>query len=129
MQNTFASTRANILHYNVDSFQLYSICSVPTWVAIYSSNSIFQDVGMLDARELNGGNVQFEPNLAAALNDYQTWLTTNSIQNSCGATSPSGGTIKTVTGKVLRISPVQIWYQHRSTTSRSRASTSSSPPT
>jgi hypothetical protein len=107
VQNTFASTRANILHYNVDTYQLYSICGVPTWVAIYSSNSIFQDVGILDARELNGGNVQFEPNLTAALNDYQTWLTTNSIPNTCGVTSPSGGTIKTVTGKVLRISPVQ----------------------
>lgn len=107
VQNTFASTRANILHYNVDTYQLYSICGVPTWVAIYSSNSIFQDVGILDARELNGGNVQFEPSLAAALNDYQTWLTTNSILNTCGTTSPSGGTIKTVTGKVLRISPVQ----------------------
>lgn len=107
VQNTFASTRANILRYNVDSFQLYSICSVPTWVAIYSSNGIFQDVGILGARDLNGGNVQFEPNLAAVLNDYQAWLTTNSIQNSCGATSPSGGSIVTVTGKVQRISPVQ----------------------
>ncbi len=107
VQNTFASTRANILRYNVDSFQLYSICSVPTWVAIYSSNSIYQDVGILDARQLNGGNVQFEPTLSAALNDYQVWLTTNSIPNSCGATSPTGGTTVSVTGKVLRISPVQ----------------------
>ncbi len=107
VQNTFASTRANILHYNVDSFQLYSICGVPTWVAIYSSNSIFQDVGILDANELNGGNVQFESTLTAALTDYQAWLTTNTIQNTCGATSPSGGTIQTVTGKVLRISSVQ----------------------
>ena len=107
VQNTFASTRANILRYGVDSFQLYSICSIPTWVAIYSSNSIFQDVGVLDARALNGSNVQFEPNLSAALNDYQQWLTSNSIQNSCGATTPSGGTVKTVTGKVLRISSVQ----------------------
>jgi hypothetical protein len=107
VQNTFASTRANILRYSVDSYQLYSICSIPTWVAIYSSNSIFQDVGVLDARELNGGNVQFEPNLTTALNDYQQWLTTNSIQNSCGATTPSGGTIKSVTGKVQRISSVQ----------------------
>ena len=107
VQNTFASTRANILRYTVDSFQLYSICGLPTWVAIYSSNSIFQDVGILDARALNGGNVQFEPSLASALNDYQLWLASNSIQNTCGAVSPSGGTIKTVTGKVLRISSVQ----------------------
>lgn len=107
VQNTFASTRANILRYGVDSYQLYSICDIPTWVAIYSSNSIFQDVGVLDAKTLNGGNVQFEPNLTAALNDYQQWLTTNSIQNSCGVTTPSGGTIKSVTGKVQRISSVQ----------------------
>src|SRR5579883_3316677 len=106
VQNTFASTRANILRYNVDSFQLYQICGVPTWVAIYSSNGIFQDVGILDARELNGGNVQFEPNLSAALNDYQQWLAQNSIANSCTNSSP-GGTTQTVTGKVLRISSVQ----------------------
>src|SRR5260221_3975321 len=40
VQNTFQSTRANILRYNVDSFQLYEICGQPTWVAIYSSGSI-----------------------------------------------------------------------------------------
>ncbi len=107
VQNTFASTRANILRYTVDSFQLYSICDVPTWVAIYSSNSIFQDVGILDAKALNGGNVQFEPTLSAALNDYQVWLTTNSIQNSCGATTPTGAKTVSMTGKVLRISSVQ----------------------
>jgi hypothetical protein len=107
VQNTFASTRANILRYGVDSFQLYSICSIPTWVAIYSSSSIFQDVGILDARELNGGNVQFEPNLTAALSDYQQWLAANSIQNSCGAILPGGSTTQTLTGKVLRISSVQ----------------------
>ena len=107
VQNTFASTRANILRYNVDSFQLYQICGVPTWVAIYSSNGIFQAVGILDARQLNGGNVQFEPNLAAALSDYKQWLAQNNIQNSCGASSPTGGSLQTVTGKVLRISSVQ----------------------
>ena len=106
VQNTFASTRANILHYNVDSFQLYQICGQPTWVAIYSSSSIYQDVGMLDARNLNGGNVQFEPNLSKALDDYKLWLSQNSIPNDCGAT-PSGGKQLTVTGKVLRIAPVQ----------------------
>ncbi|HLX56161.1 MAG TPA: hypothetical protein VKR83_03980, partial [Ktedonobacteraceae bacterium] len=107
VQNTFASTRANILHYNVDSFQLYQICSVPTWVAIYSSNGIFQDAGIIDARALNGGNVQFEANLPAALNDYKVWLAQQGIPNSCGAASPTGGTQQTVTAKVLRISPVQ----------------------
>ena len=107
VQNTFASTRANILHYNVDSFQLYQICSVPTWVAIYSSNGIFQDVGIIDARALNGGNVQFESTLPVALSDYKVWLAQQGIQNSCGATSPTGGTMKTVTAKVLRISSVQ----------------------
>jgi hypothetical protein len=55
------------LPFAVDSFQLYQICSITTWVAIYSSNGTFQNVGMLDARELNGGNVQFESTLPAAL--------------------------------------------------------------
>jgi hypothetical protein len=107
VQNTFASTRANILKYTVDSFQLYQICSIPTWVAIYSSNGIFQDVGILDARTLNGGNVQFEANLSTALNDYRTWLAQNNIQNSCGGLIPNGGTLQTATGKIQRISSVQ----------------------
>jgi hypothetical protein len=106
VQNTFASTRPNILHYNVDSFQLYQICGQPTWVAIYSSSSIYQDVGILDARNLNGGNVQFEPTLSQGLSDYKLWLAQNSIPNDCGAT-PTVGTQQTVKGNVLRISAVQ----------------------
>ena len=51
--------------------------------------------------------MQFEPTLSAALNDYQVWLTTNSIQNSCGATTPTGAKTVSMTGKVLRISSVQ----------------------
>ena len=107
VQNTFQSTRANILRYNVDSFQLYQICGQPTWVAIYSSGGIFQDVGVLAARNLNGGNVQFEPSLSRALDDYKLWLAQNNIPNDCGAT-PTGGTQQAVTGKVLRISSVQL---------------------
>jgi len=107
VQNTFQSTRANILRYNVDSFQLYQICGQPTWVAIYSSGGIFQDVGVLAARNLNGGNVQFEPSLSRALDDYKLWLVQNNILNDCGAT-PTGGTQQAVTGKVLRISSVQL---------------------
>jgi hypothetical protein len=106
VQNTFQSTRANILRYNVDSYQLYEICGQPTWVAIYSSGGIYQDVGMLAARNLNGGNVQFEPALSSALADYKQWLAQNNISNDCGAT-PGGGTQQTVTGKVSRISAVQ----------------------
>ncbi len=107
VENTFATTRANILKYNVDSFQLYQICSIPTWVAIYSSGGIFQDVGILDARALNGGNVQFEANLPSALNDYRTWLAQNNIQNTCGGVLPNGGALQTATGKISRISSVQ----------------------
>jgi hypothetical protein len=104
--NTFQSTRANILRYNVDTSQLYQICGQPTWVAIYSSNSIFQDVGVLDAKNLNGSNVQFEANLPAALSDYKLWLTQQGIPNACVSTN-IGVTQQTVTGKVLRISVVQ----------------------
>jgi hypothetical protein len=106
VQNTFASTRANILHYNVDSFQLYQICGQATWVAIYSSSSIYQDVGILDARNLNGSNVQFESTLSQGLIDYKLWLAQNSIPNDCGATATTG-TQQTVKGNVLRISAVQ----------------------
>jgi hypothetical protein len=52
VQNTFASTHANILRYTVDSFQLCQICSIPTWVAIYSSNGLLHP-GRRPARHLH----------------------------------------------------------------------------
>lgn len=105
VDGTFSSTRANIRGYTVASRQLYQINGVPTWVAIYvqgtDSGAIFQDVGIVDARNLNGSNVQFETTLSAALQDYQQWLQGN------GGGGTSTGTTQTLTGKVLRISPVQ----------------------
>jgi hypothetical protein len=106
--NTIQSTRANIRGYSVDSIQLYQLYDTPTWVAIFvqqtDSGDIFQAVGIVDAKNLNGSNVQFESTLSAALQDYQQWLLQQS--NSSGSTPTSGNT-KTVTGKVLRISAVQ----------------------
>jgi hypothetical protein len=106
VQNTFSSTRANILRYNVDTSQLYQICGQPTWVAIYSSGNIFQDVGILAARNLNGSNVQFESTLSQALADYKLWLAQQGIPNACVSTN-IGGTQQSITGKVLRISVIQ----------------------
>ncbi len=106
VQNTFQSTRANILRYNVDTSQLYQICGQPTWVAIYSSGGIFQDVGILSAKNLNGSNVQFESNLPAALGDYKLWLSQQGIPNACVSTT-IGGAQQSISGKVLRISVVQ----------------------
>ena len=77
-------------------------------MAIYvqgtSSGDIFQAVGVVNARNLNGDNVQFEPTLSQSLQDYQQWLTQQGNGN-----NPSGGgsTTRTFTGKVLRISSVQ----------------------
>ena len=106
VQNTFQSTRANILRYNVDTHQLYQICGQPTWVAIYSSGSIYQDVGIIYAKLLNGSNVQFEANLPAALSDYKLWLSQQGIPNTCASTN-LGGTQQTISGKVLRVSVIQ----------------------
>ena len=122
---TFGSTRANIRNYQVASVQLYQIYCVPTWVAIYtqsassgssstssngssttSSGDIYQDVGMVDARELNGGNVQFEADLTSVLHDYQQWVTQQGVGCTTGKTS-TGPTVQTVSGKVLRVSVVQ----------------------
>ena len=107
VQNTFSSTRANIRNYNVASVQLYQIYNEPTWVAIYvqgtGSGDIFQAVGIVDAKNLNGSNVQFEASLPQALQDYQQWL----AQQGSGTQPAGGGTTQTVTGKVLRISPIQ----------------------
>ncbi len=110
VSSTFKSTRANIRNYNVTSTQLYQINGAPTWVAIYSqstaSGDIFQAVGVVDARSLNGNNVQFEATLPAALNDYTQWLTQQGSGGG-GGTGGGGTTAQTVTAKVLRISPVQ----------------------
>ncbi len=106
---TFQSTRANIRNYTVATVQLYQIYNTPTWVAIYSqqtaSGDIFQAVGMVDARELNGNNVQFDPDLPSALRDYQQWLTQ---QGSNGNSSTTTSNVPlSITGKVQRISVVQ----------------------
>ena len=107
VSNTIQSTRANIRGYTVDSIQLYQLYNTPTWVAIFvqttASGDIYQAVGLVDARNLNGSNVQFEPTLAQGLTDYQQWLT----QLGNGSNAPTGGTTQTATGKVLRISAVQ----------------------
>ena len=103
---TFSSTRANIRNYNVASVQLYQIDNTPTWVAIYvqstDSGDIFQAVGMVDARNLNGSNVQYEASLPQVMLDYQQWLT----QAGGGGGGSPGATTQKVTGKVLRIAPV-----------------------
>jgi hypothetical protein len=61
---------------------------------------------MVDARQLNGSNVQFEADLNSVLNDYQQWVTNQKVGCTTGTTS-TGPTTQTVSGKVLRISSVQ----------------------
>jgi hypothetical protein len=108
VNSTFKSTRANIRGYDVASVQLYQIFNTPTWVAIYvqstSSGDIYQDVGLVDAKNLNGGNVQFEADLPSVLNDYQQWLTQQGNSTTAGGSSSKA---QTITGKVLRVSSVQ----------------------
>lgn len=107
VSSTIQSTRSNIRSYDVDSVQLYEIYNTPTWVAIFvqstASGSIFQAVGIVDAKDLNGSNVQFETTLPAALQDYQQWLLQ---QGSGSGGTPTSGQTQTVTGKVQRISSV-----------------------
>jgi hypothetical protein len=109
VSKTFQSTRANIRNYTVATVQLYQIYNAPTWVAIYSqqtaSGDIFQAVGMVNARELNGNNVQFDPDLPSALRDYQQWLTQQGTSGSNSGSTTSNVPL-TVTGKVQRISSV-----------------------
>ncbi|WP_069803968.1 hypothetical protein [Thermogemmatispora onikobensis] len=107
VENTIQSTRANLRSYDVDSVQLYQLYGEPTWVAIFvqhvSSGSIFQAVGIVDARNLNGSNVQYDTTLSGALQAYQQWLT----QQASAANRPTSGTVKSVVGKVVRIASVQ----------------------
>src|SRR5438552_18195043 len=74
VQSTFQSNSKNIRNYNVSSVQLYQIYGVPTCVAIYvqsSGNGVFQSVGIVDVRNLNGSNVQYEVSLPQAWLVYQ----------------------------------------------------------
>ena len=108
VSSTIQSTRANIRNYTVDSIQLYQINNEPTWVAIFvqqtDSGSIFQAVGIVDAKNLNGSNVQFETTLQAALQDYANW-------RAQAGNNPNGnqtnGTPQTITGTVLRVGTTQ----------------------
>ncbi len=104
VQKTFQSTRANIRNYSVSSVQLYQIYGAPTWVAIYSqsteSGDIFQAVGLVNARFLNGSNVQFEQDLGSGLRDYQQWLT----QQGTGGSATNKPV--SLTGTIARISQV-----------------------
>ncbi|RAQ97957.1 hypothetical protein [Thermogemmatispora tikiterensis] len=107
VENTIQSTRANLRSYDVDSVQLYQLYGEPTWVAIFvqhvSSGSIFQAVGIVDARNLNGSNVQYDTTLSGALQDYQQWLT----QQASATKRPTSGTVKAVVGRVVRVASVQ----------------------
>jgi hypothetical protein len=108
VQSALKSNPANIRAYDVSSVQLYQIFGEPTWVGIFtqqnSQGEAFQAVGLVDARDLNGSNVQFAPSLKQALSMYQQWLAANS-SGSNGSPNP-GSTEGKVQGKVLRIAPV-----------------------
>jgi hypothetical protein len=112
--STFKSTRDNIRNYSVSSVQLYQIFGAPTWVAIYvqsaNTGSIYQAVGLVDARELNGSNVQFAPDITTAMTNYQQWLVSRSSED--GNTPGTGAQMQTITAKVERIS----WVQQGSST-------------
>jgi hypothetical protein len=105
--NAFKSNPHNIRNYTVSSVQLYQIYGEPTWVAIFvqpaNIGATFQAVGLLDARDLNGSDVQMESTRDAALADYNQWLASHG--NITGGPSQNG-TPKQVQGTVKRIAPV-----------------------
>ncbi|HEY7350439.1 MAG TPA: hypothetical protein VH599_19155 [Ktedonobacterales bacterium] len=105
--NAFKSNPHNIRGYTVSSIQLYQIHGEPTWVAIFvqpaNIGATFQAVGLLDAKDLNGSDVQMESSRDAALADYTQWLASHG--NTTGGPSQNG-TPKQVQGIVKRIAPV-----------------------
>ncbi len=107
--HTFSSNPHNIRNYDVSGVQLYNIYGKPTWVAIFSQanaqGATFQAIGLLDANELNGSNVQMEPTLNQALTDYQQWLATNAGGSSIAS---SQGLVENFSGKLLRIAPTTV---------------------
>jgi hypothetical protein len=107
VQHAFESNPHNIRNYSVSSIQLYQIYGEPTWVAIFvqpaSIGSTFQAVGFLDAKDVQGANVQMESNRDAGLADYSGWLSSHG--NSASGPSQNA-TPKQVQGIVKRIAPV-----------------------
>jgi len=70
-----------------------------------SQGATFQAIGLLDANELSGSNVQMEPTLNQALSDYQQWLATNAGGSSIAS---SQGSVENFSGKLLRIAPATV---------------------
>lgn len=107
VKNAFQGNPHNIRQYTVSSIQLYQIYGEPTWVAIFVQQSnigaTFQAIGLLDAKDPNGADVQMETSRSTVLADYQQWLTSHTSTN--GGPSQNGQT-KQVQGTVKRISPV-----------------------
>jgi hypothetical protein len=105
--NAFQSNPHNIRNYDVSSVQLYQIYGEPTWVAIFTQSAsigaTFQAVGLLDARDVQGADVQMESSRDAALADYNQWLASHG--NTAGGPSQKG-TPQSVQGIVKRIAPV-----------------------
>lgn len=96
--------------FNVSAVQLYVIYGVPTWVAIYTQpnqfGETFQMIGMVPANDLNGSSVQLGTTRDLALSAYSQWLAS---KNQLTVGDPNAGVgKKTVTGKVIRIAPVQV---------------------
>jgi hypothetical protein len=103
VKSTFENYVGNVLKYKVNSIQLYSIYGEPTWVGIYvqpsSPGEIYQSVGLVSARHLNGGAIQVASTLDAALLKYQQWRSQQ--------TGTTGTETKPINfeGKVTRIAP------------------------
>ncbi len=108
---TFASNPLNIRQYDVSSVQLYDIYGEPTWVAIFTQSNgqgaTFQAVGMVDARDLNGANVQMAPSRDLALAAYGQWLATHNKISGTGGPTSIGGQGQ-ISGKVIRVAPVTV---------------------
>jgi hypothetical protein len=106
VQATFSSNPGNIRGYQVSNMQLYDIFGEPTWVATFYQpdpdqyGEIFQAVGIVNARHLNGSNVIMAPTKTKALAGYAQWLASNNI---AGHTSAPPGTEVRVESKVVRI--------------------------
>lgn len=120
---TFSSNPLNIRNYDVSLVQLYQIYGAPTWVGIFtqsnSQGATFQSVGLLDARNLSGADVQMAPSIQQALSLYQQWEATNTH---AGSIVSSQGTPQAFSGAVQRIAPTvsngstvyYIWVQGQS---------------
>jgi hypothetical protein len=108
VKSTMFSVKENVMKYEVESVQLYSIYGELTWVGIYvapqASGKSFAGIGILHAHSQNPADVIFSTNKTSALSRYANQLATH--RQSGQLLSKTAKESKLITATIGRIAPL-----------------------